>query len=196
MTLVEFSTFLNYSQSLRFEDKPDYPFLRKLFRDLFIREKFELDFLYDWTQANRVSPTHTSSVNKLQIELKLSREVNASALMNQDIGSIFQKGGGNPTTAVVEKRSKFIGNTSEKNPTNASGDPTVSPNKKNQDDNEEDSSSKQKVPRKQSDENLIPNQDNSDSDKQVKKPGQPGGGIKIPIPPPDGKKGGITLPPL
>lgn len=194
MKLVEFSTFLNYSQSLRFEDKPDYPFLRKLFRDLFIREKFELDFLYDWTQANRVSPTHTSSVNKLQIELKLNREVNASALMNQDIGSIFQKGGGNPTTAVAEKRSKFVGAPSDKNITNAGNEPTVSPLKKGADDNEESSSSKQKK-RKKSEDNLIPNQD-SDSDKHVKKEPQPGGGIKIPIPPPDGKKGGISLPPL
>lgn len=188
---------MNYSQSLRFEDKPDYPFLRKLFRDLFIREKFELDFLYDWTQANRVSPTHTSSVNKLQIELKLNREVNASQLMNQDIGSIFQKGGGNnPTTAVVEKRSKFVGAPTDKNTTNAGQDaPTASPQKKPHEDNEESDSSKHKNVRKRSDENLIPNKDDSDSDKIVKKPAPAGGGIKIPIPPHDAKKG-VSLPPL
>lgn len=170
--------------------------MRKLFRDLFIREKFELDFLYDWTQSNRVSPTHTSSINKLQIELKLNREVNASALMNQDIGSIFQKGGGNPNTAVAEKRSKFVGPPSDRNTTNAGQDPLQSPVKRGHDDNEESSSSKHKNRRKQSDENLIPNQDNSDSDKQVKKEPHAGGGIKIPIPPPDGKKGGVSLPPL
>lgn len=200
---MEFSTFLNYSQSLRFEDKPDYPFLRKLFRDLFIREKYELDFLYDWTQANRVSPTHTSSVNKLQIELKLNREVNASQLMNQDIGSIFQKGGAGggksgPTTAVAEKRSKFVGPPSEKNTTQGGHEAaTASPIKKEGDD--ESSSLKQKQLRKKSDENLIPGQDLSDSEKQkpAKKEPQAGGmnpGIKIPIPPPDGKKGGATLP--
>lgn len=33
---VEFSIYLNYCKSLRFEDKPDYMYLRKMFKDLFI----------------------------------------------------------------------------------------------------------------------------------------------------------------
>jgi len=45
----EFATYLNYTRSLRFEDKPDYQYLRKLFRDLFVREGFQMDHLYDWT---------------------------------------------------------------------------------------------------------------------------------------------------
>jgi len=39
---------LNYCRSLRFEDKPDYLFLRKLFKKLFVKEGFEYDYLYDW----------------------------------------------------------------------------------------------------------------------------------------------------
>jgi len=46
--LVEFSTYLNYCRSLRFEDKPDYGFLRKMFKELFFREQYEWDYLYDW----------------------------------------------------------------------------------------------------------------------------------------------------
>lgn len=34
---VEFSIYLNYCKSLRFEDKPDYMYLRKMFKDLFIK---------------------------------------------------------------------------------------------------------------------------------------------------------------
>ena len=37
----EFSTFLSYSRTLRFEDKPDYAYIRQLFRDLFIREGYQ-----------------------------------------------------------------------------------------------------------------------------------------------------------
>jgi casein kinase I family protein HRR25 len=36
----EFAVYLNYTRSLRFDDKPDYSYLRKLFRDLFIREGY------------------------------------------------------------------------------------------------------------------------------------------------------------
>lgn len=45
----EFANYLNYTRSLRFADKPDYAYLRKLFRDLFIREGFVFDGVYDWT---------------------------------------------------------------------------------------------------------------------------------------------------
>lgn len=37
---VDVSTVLNYIHSLKFEDKPDYRFLRKTLRELFFRCKF------------------------------------------------------------------------------------------------------------------------------------------------------------
>jgi casein kinase 1 len=45
----EFASYLNYTRSLRFDDKPDYAYLRKLFRDLFVREGFQYDYVFDWT---------------------------------------------------------------------------------------------------------------------------------------------------
>lgn len=45
----EFAIYLNYTRSLRFDDKPDYAYLRKLFRDLFIREGYIYDYIFDWT---------------------------------------------------------------------------------------------------------------------------------------------------
>nr|KMM72474.1 casein kinase I [Coccidioides posadasii RMSCC 3488] len=45
----EFAIYLNYTRSLRFDDKPDYSYLRKIFRDLFIREGFQYDYVFDWT---------------------------------------------------------------------------------------------------------------------------------------------------
>ncbi|KFY24256.1 hypothetical protein V491_02223 [Pseudogymnoascus sp. VKM F-3775] len=45
----EFAIYLNYTRSLRFDDKPDYVYLRKIFRDLFVREGFLYDYVFDWT---------------------------------------------------------------------------------------------------------------------------------------------------
>jgi len=45
----EFGIFLNYCRTLRFDDKPDYLYLKKLFRDLFVREGFQYDYVSDWS---------------------------------------------------------------------------------------------------------------------------------------------------
>ncbi|XP_042397788.1 casein kinase 1-like isoform X1 [Zingiber officinale] len=45
----EFTSYFHYCRSLRFEDKPDYSYLRRLFRELFIREGHQFDYVFDWT---------------------------------------------------------------------------------------------------------------------------------------------------
>lgn len=57
----EFAIYLNYTRSLRFDDKPDYSYLRKLFRDLFVREGFQYDYVFDWTIFK-----HTNAQQKAQ----------------------------------------------------------------------------------------------------------------------------------
>ncbi|KAJ2955440.1 hypothetical protein NQZ79_g8553 [Umbelopsis isabellina] len=47
----EFSAYMTYVMALRFDDKPDYKYLRKLFRDLFARERYVWDYVFDWTVA-------------------------------------------------------------------------------------------------------------------------------------------------
>ena len=39
---------MNYCRSLKFEEKPDIGYLRKLFKDLFYRMGYEYDFVFDW----------------------------------------------------------------------------------------------------------------------------------------------------
>ncbi|GAB4837980.1 Casein kinase 1-like protein 2 [Ancistrocladus abbreviatus] len=45
----EFASYFHYCRSLRFDDKPDYGYLKRIFRDLFIREGFQFDYVFDWT---------------------------------------------------------------------------------------------------------------------------------------------------
>merc|ERR1712179_251648 len=46
---AEFATYLNYCRGLRFEDRPDYAYLRRILRDLFARSGYRYDFAFDWT---------------------------------------------------------------------------------------------------------------------------------------------------
>ncbi|KAK8917528.1 hypothetical protein H634G_08915 [Metarhizium anisopliae BRIP 53293] len=46
----EFSTYINYARSLGFQDKPNYAYLRRLFRRLFASKGFKYDNVFDWTE--------------------------------------------------------------------------------------------------------------------------------------------------
>jgi len=48
----QFATYLNYCRSLRFEERPDYIYLRKLFKELFWSTCDAWDLLYDWVVLN------------------------------------------------------------------------------------------------------------------------------------------------
>jgi len=48
----EFATYMNYCRALRFEDRPDYAYLKRMFKDLFFRESYQYDFIFDWTILN------------------------------------------------------------------------------------------------------------------------------------------------
>lgn len=48
---VEFMTYMSYCRALRFEDKPDYNYLRRLFKELFAREGFDPDLPFDWIKT-------------------------------------------------------------------------------------------------------------------------------------------------
>ncbi|KAL4341129.1 hypothetical protein GQ457_08G020960 [Hibiscus cannabinus] len=57
----EFVAYFHYCRSLRFEDKPDYSYLKRLFRDLFIREGYQFDYIFDWTLLKYPQITSSSS---------------------------------------------------------------------------------------------------------------------------------------
>ncbi|XP_025076755.1 casein kinase I-like isoform X3 [Pomacea canaliculata] len=72
----EFATYLNFCRSLRFDDKPDYSYLRQLFRNLFHRQGFTYDYVFDWNmlkfggrgteELERDRKLHSSTARALQ----------------------------------------------------------------------------------------------------------------------------------
>jgi len=49
---TEFRSYFEYCRSLRFEDRPDYSYLKRLFKELFYRKGFQYDNMFDWTVLN------------------------------------------------------------------------------------------------------------------------------------------------
>lgn len=70
----EFATYLSYCRSLKFEEKPDYGFLRRLFRELYIREGYKEDFVFDWT----IDANSKNSNKKKEGELEEDNEAGSS----------------------------------------------------------------------------------------------------------------------
>jgi serine/threonine protein kinase len=58
----EFMIYLNYVKSLKFEQKPDYSYLKKLFKELFSKLKFNYDYIFDWDLKRAASPRKNLSV--------------------------------------------------------------------------------------------------------------------------------------
>ncbi|XP_073126410.1 casein kinase 1-like protein 10 isoform X2 [Henckelia pumila] len=73
----EFVSYFHYCRSLRFDDKPDYSYLKRLFRDLFIREGYQFDYVFDWTMLKTPqigSSSRARPMGKLPLHLGPSVE--------------------------------------------------------------------------------------------------------------------------
>ena len=47
---IEFQTYLNYARNMKFNERPDYAYILKMFRDLFDRRGYIYDNVFDWVQ--------------------------------------------------------------------------------------------------------------------------------------------------
>ncbi|CAK9036561.1 unnamed protein product [Durusdinium trenchii] len=65
-----FIPYMNYAKALRFEDRPDYAYLRRLFKELFSKEGYENDGIFDWSQPTMTESVSTEHFQKQVIEAK------------------------------------------------------------------------------------------------------------------------------
>ncbi|WAR21856.1 KC1A-like protein [Mya arenaria] len=74
---AEFAMYLNYCRGLRFEEAPDYMYLRQLFRILFRTLNYQYDYVFDWTMlkqkaAGASSAAHGSTALATAVRLRNS----------------------------------------------------------------------------------------------------------------------------
>ncbi|CAG9316509.1 unnamed protein product [Blepharisma stoltei] len=72
----EISACLSYCKSLKFDEKPDYNYSKRLFRDIMARENFQADFVYDWVILKRARDNNRNH--------NRSREIKASPQKNNE----------------------------------------------------------------------------------------------------------------
>ncbi|XP_044463893.1 casein kinase 1-like protein 3 [Mangifera indica] len=76
---VEFASYFHYCHSLTFDQRPDYGFLKRLFHDLFTREGFEFDYIFDWTILKYQQTQKTKTPAQSSDLLPASRVISSRA---------------------------------------------------------------------------------------------------------------------
>ncbi|CAD8196632.1 unnamed protein product [Paramecium octaurelia] len=67
----EFVTYLTYVKNLRLDEKPDYNYLRTLFKNLFTKSEFEMDNIYDWNLIQKMDGIPGEATNKSTKQLPI-----------------------------------------------------------------------------------------------------------------------------
>ena len=74
---------MHYCKNLEFTQEPDYNYLKRIFRELYIRQGFENDFIFDWT-IQRYHPELTQYNFGLSLDFKGPRSGGGSEASKGD----------------------------------------------------------------------------------------------------------------
>lgn len=75
ISVGEFATYIHYCRALRYEDRPDYHYLKKLFLDVLKRENLDYDYVFDWTLTNADKANRQNAQNEIQVSEKKPKRV-------------------------------------------------------------------------------------------------------------------------
>jgi len=87
----EFITFMNYCRGLAFEDRPDYAYPRMIFKEIFLREGYDIDLPFDWVIHYENEKIHNEARYGWRIETTQGDEL---AIMLRDKKSVDLMAGG------------------------------------------------------------------------------------------------------
>jgi len=125
---AEFATFMHYCRSLHFEDKPDYTYLRRLFKDLLTKENQKYDAMFDWTmiksKENERLQNNINNLNSVPLKDdddkdKLTNDSSTKARTSEK--AVDSKDDGNDeskrnSVKLVERKSAFRSNSNNNIP--------------------------------------------------------------------------------
>jgi len=91
---TEFRSYFEYCRSLRFEDRPDYAYLKRLFKELFYRKGFQYDNMFDWTVLNLQQERARAPPERPLLSNQPDLNQQASENQDQSRNSFHQEVGG------------------------------------------------------------------------------------------------------
>ena len=93
---AEFRSYFEHIRSLRFDDRPDYDYLKRLFRELFFRKGYSYDNIFDWEEQdlvasgaplggrNLINPEEEDTGEARDLPTASSRKAEGAADMEED----------------------------------------------------------------------------------------------------------------
>ncbi len=72
---------MEYVRSLRFDDIPDYNYLRRMLNERFIKEGFQFDYIYDWILIP-LKMKDTDLSNRIPLNRFTKKEDNSLSMCN------------------------------------------------------------------------------------------------------------------
>lgn len=76
--------YFEHVKSLGFEDRPDYDYLKRLFRELFFKKGFSYDNIYDWDLINAPAAAIHASTRETAIQESLPQAQPPPAIEDED----------------------------------------------------------------------------------------------------------------
>jgi hypothetical protein len=102
---AEFTTYINYTRNLDFEQEPDYNYLRGLFKKVMEDRGLQHDYIYDWAKKdNNITNLNSNNENTTvyaKNRVQTSRPVTGNNFTHQNVNikeSIFVNNHNNQMT--------------------------------------------------------------------------------------------------
>ena len=71
---------LKYCKSLKFEEDPNYAYMKELLKDVFTRNKYEYDFDFDWNTRSQFLEKKTTFSHLMERQLQFTKKTSAKKL--------------------------------------------------------------------------------------------------------------------
>ena len=94
---------MTYVRALKFKERPDYNHMRRIFKELFVREGFEYDNAFDWKRHNYQKKNLTSIFGAKPEQEEKKLEILETNFATQGELTLMTQGDGDRSKQEIEQ---------------------------------------------------------------------------------------------